>query len=384
METPYSFDEIRSYNDSEVAGAFSQLLANEQFLKIIPLVFPGVPAEQVVALFGSLNSIDEEQTKIILPFFENLLKKTLSSFDIIGLDKLGNDRDYTYISNHRDIILDSALFNIFRHKAGLPTTEIAIGDNLFVQKWVEIFVRVNRAFIVKRNLPLRELLTASAVLSAYIRHTIQEKRRSVWIAQREGRAKNSDDRTQPALLKMLAMSGKGSYAESLKELNIVPMTISYEYDPSDFLKAKEFQQKRDNPDYKKTQQDDAIHMLTGLLGWKGEVRYAVNGDINAALNEIAGTIKDKNQQIEAVAEVIDKRIHADYTIFASNEIALDMLALNIPFKRNYKDADKKAFQIYLQEQIDKIDLPNKDEDFLRTKMLEMYANPLINYLNATI
>jgi len=382
MKRVYSFDEIRSYNDNEVADVCSRLLADEQFLKIIPLVFPNVPTEQVVALLGSLKSIDEEQQKIILPFFENLITKTLSSFDVIGLEKLGKEKEYTFISNHRDIILDAALFNIFRHKAGLPTTEIAIGNNLFVQNWVEMFVRLNRAFIVKRNLPPRELLEASVVLSAYIRYTILEKRRSAWIAQREGRAKNSDDRTQPALLKMLAMSGSGSIAENLKDLNIVPMAISYEYDPCDFLKAKEFQQKRDNPEHTKTQADDSINMLTGLLGWKGEIRYVVNGDINAELSKIAENIKEKNQQIEAAAQAIDRKIHANYTIFLCNEIALDMLGLDIPFKRNYKDADKKAFQIYLQGQIDKIDLPNKDEDFLRTKILEMYANPVINYLKS--
>ena len=376
----HSFDDIRSYNDNEVNDACRRLLADEQFLKIIPLVFPGVPTEQVMDIFRHLNSVDEEQTKIILPFFDNLINKTLSNYNVIGLEKLGKEKEYSFISNHRDIILDSALFNIFRYKAGLPTTEIAIGDNLFVQNWVEIFCKINRAFVVKRNLAPRELLQASALLSAYIRSVITEKGRSVWIAQREGRAKNSDDRTQPALLKMLAMSGKNSPAENLQDLNIVPMAISYEYDPCDFLKAKEFQQKRDNPGYKKTQADDSVNMLTGLLGWKGEIRYVVNGDINAELSNIAQNIKEKNQQIEAAAQAIDRRIYANYTIYHCNEIALDMLALGIEFKKTYKDADKKAFQIYLQGQIDKIDLPDKDEDFLRTKILEMYANPFINQL----
>jgi hypothetical protein len=387
----HPFDDIRCYHDSEINDACQRLLANEHFQKIIPIIFPNVPVEQFVEIFGNLNSIDEQQEKIILPFYEKVLKPKMSKLEIVGLEQLDKSKEHTFISNHRDIILDSALLNIYRLQAGMSTTEIAIGDNLFVAKWVEIACKINRTFVVKRNLPPRELLQASAVLSAYIRHTITEKPRSIWIAQREGRSKTSDDRTQTALLKMLAMSGTKSPAENLLDLNIVPMAIAYEYDPCDFLKAKEFQQKRDNPDYKKTQADDSINMLTGLLGWKGEIRYTVNGDINSELEEIAQNIKEKNRQLEAIAQTIDRHIHANYKIFHSNEIALDMLleaqqtdvetrrATSLQ-SRTYNAADKKAFQMYLQGQIDRVDLPNKDEDFLRSKMLEMYANPLINQL----
>ena len=219
-------------------------------------------------------------------------------------------------------------------------------------------------------------------LSAYIRDTVARRNQSVWIAQREGRAKDSNDRTQVALLKMFNMSGNESLIENFKQLNLCPTAISYEYDPCDYLKAKEFQQKRDDAAYKKSQADDLLNMKTGVMGRKGRVRFYFVGNINEEIDRIASATSVKNEQLTAIAELIDKHIHLNYTIYPNNKVAYDELLGVDRFASEYSADERKAFDQYIQGQLQKIDLPNKDEEFLRTKMLEMYANPLINHLKA--
>jgi hypothetical protein len=265
----------------------------------------------------------------------------------------------------------------------METVEIAVGDNLLVFPWIEKLVRVNKSFIVQRGLSTRQVMESSKRLSAYIRHVLYEKKNSVWIAQREGRAKDSDDRTQTSLLKMFNLAGKtNDLIENLKELNICPVSISYEFDPCDFLKAKEFQQKRDNPEFKKTQQDDLINMQTGVMGYKGKVVYHLAGCINDELDRISGQTNNRNEQVEHIAKLIDSHIHKNFHITPENKIAYDEIWGGNAFAKEYSAAEKENFDEYLDKQILKIDLENKDRDFLRHKMLEMYANPLKNYLAA--
>ena len=241
---------------------------------------------------------------------------------------------------------------------------------------------MNKSFVVRRNLSVREQLTASKHLSEYIHHAIIRKEESIWVAQREGRAKDSDDRTQISLLKMLALSPeKSSFIDSIKELNIIPTALSYEYDPCDFLKAKEFQQKRDDPEYKKTQHDDLLNMETGILGQKGRVIFRFGKCINDELDKI--TEHDKRIQVEIVAGIIDREIHRNYEIYPGNYIAYDLLNDGNRFADKYTTEDVDNFKSYLNGQIEKIDLDNKDIPFLWSKMLEMYSNTLKNYLIAT-
>ena len=210
--------------------------------------------------------------------------------------------EHLFLSNHRDIVFDAGLFNILRHEQGLETTEIAIGDNLLIHPWIDKLVRLNKSFLVRRGLSVKERLVASKHMSEYIHYAINEKKESVWIAQREGRAKNSDDRTQDSLLKMLALYPDNKpFLESLREMNLIPLSISYEYDPCDYLKAKEFQLKRDNPEYKKSPQDDLINMQTGVMGFKGKVKYHIAGCINNELDKIAEKTSNKNEQIALIA-----------------------------------------------------------------------------------
>ena len=224
---------------------------------------------------------------------------------------------------------------------------------------------------MRRGLSLRETLAASQLMSRYIHFAVTEKRENIWISQREGRAKDSDDRTQDSVLKMLAMGG------SLKELNIVPLTISYEYDPCDYLKAQEFQQKRDNATYKKSRQDDLDNMKTGILGYKGRVVYRLAAPVNTWIDELADL--PKTEYYKALGERMDREIHRGYELFPCNYIALDELHGNQANSSHYTEADKQRFEDYLTGQLAKIQLPNKDEAFLRERILTMYANPVVNY-----
>jgi hypothetical protein len=379
----FNFEEIRCYNNEEVHGVLERLCEEKQFMKVLSTVYPLLPKENIKQRLMSYQSNYEFQKEMVCPFLQYLEANMTKGIDLNGLAKIDTSKAYLYISNHRDIILDSAFLCGKFIQRGLDTVEIAIGDNLLIYPWIEDLVRVNKSFIVKRGLSPRNVLESSQRLSAYIAHTISDKNQSIWIAQREGRAKDSNDRTQESLLKMFNMSGAGNFIENMKALNLCPLSISYEYDPCDFLKAKEMQQKRDNPCFKKDPKDDLINMETGVMGYKGKVVYEITGDISKELDAIANETSNRNQQIALTAELIDRRIHSNYTIFANNKIAFDLLKDAKHFSAEYTQTEKLDFERYLTLQIAKIELENKDHDFLRSKLLEMYANPLINKLHTS-
>ncbi|MBO7368399.1 MAG: 1-acyl-sn-glycerol-3-phosphate acyltransferase, partial [Paludibacteraceae bacterium] len=281
-----------------------------------------------------------------------------------------------FVSNHRDIVLDSAFLNSHLFYKGLPTTQIAIGNNLLAYPWITAAVRMNKAFVVKRDGSIKEQLLISKELSEYIRMVRTEYNESVWIAQREGRAKDSDDRTAPAIIKMFTMSGGRDMAESLEELNITPLSINYEFDPCDYLKAREFQLKRDQPDYKKSQQEDILNMQTGIMGYKGRVMFVI-GKPMRNLSAVTGDTP-KNEQAALLAKALDCEIHRNYYLFPINYVAADMLEGGNRFAEHYTAKDVVAVEKYLQSRLDLIDIPGKDEAFLRGKMLQMYGNPTLN------
>ncbi|NDP19457.1 MAG: acyltransferase [Paludibacter sp.] len=377
----FDFEEIRCYKNEEVHDALERLSNEKPFMKILSTIYPLMPKDIIKQKLASFHSNYEFQKEMVFPFLQYLEANMTKGIELLGLNKINPEDSYLYISNHRDIILDSALLCGKFIERGMDTVEIAIGDNLLISPWIEDLVRVNKSFIVKRGLSSRQILQSSQRLSAYIEHTVNKKKQSVWIAQREGRAKDSNDRTQESLLKMFNMNGTGSFTENLSNLNICPLSISYEYDPCDFLKAKEMQQKRDNPDFTKNPMDDLINMETGVMGYKGKVVYEITGTINRDLKIIASQTSNRNEQITLTAELIDKRIHANYTVFANNKIAYDVLKEEEQrFVKEYTEAEKNDFDRYLSFQICKIELENKDEKFLRSKLIEMYANPLINKL----
>ena len=378
-----NFDDIRSYTEEELPEVMQRMIDEKHFMKLLSTVFPLTPKEYLKEQLLKVKSVNEFQMTFAYPFLKDIEANKTNGFKLEGLDNIDRTKPYLYISNHRDITLDASLLCLAMMENGLDGVNIAIGDNLLIYKWIEEFVRYNRAFIVKRSLKGRQALEASQKLSAYMRYLITDKKESIWIAQREGRSKDSDDRTQESLLRMFTFGGKGDFYENLSELNICPLAISYEYDPTDYLKAKEFQQKRDNPEYKKETVDDLQNMEVGIMGYKGKVIYRITGDMNEEIKEIAQTTSILKDQISALAKEIDCRIHLNYTIFNVNRIAYDLLKKEQRFSAEYTDIERSEFEQYISKQIAKIDIPNKDSAFLRIKMLEMYANPLINQLNSS-
>ena len=375
------FDEIRPYNDEELPQIFEELIADPAFQKAATDAIPNVPFELLAQKIRACKSkLDFQET-----FCYGILWKIAADHtDGLTLDHTAlpdKSKAYTYVSNHRDIILDSGFLSILLIDQGMDTVEIAIGDNLLVYPWIKKLVRVNKSFIVQRALTMRQMLESSARMSRYMHYTINEKKQSIWIAQREGRAKDSNDRTQDSVLKMLAMGGEGDLIDRLMEMNIAPLAISYEYDPCDFLKAQEFQLKRDIEGYKKTTQDDLISMQTGLFGYKGKVHFQTAPCINDKLEQLDRSLP-KQELFSGISACIDRRIHGNYRIYSGNYVAYDLLKGTSEFAGHYTPEEKQRFVTYIEQQLGKIKIPNKDEDFLRGKLLLMYANPLVNYLAA--
>ena len=392
MIVPKEFDEIRPYEPEEIQQAFNDLLNDRQFALVLKGFVPWLPKSLrngvLRMAFWGVRTPLGFQKRFMKPLVKLIMRRHTDGclFDDHKLSVcISKPADrFTFVSNHRDIVLDSAFLDVMLVEAGYPTTvEIGIGDNLLIYPWIKRLVRMNKAFTVRRGLTPKETLRSSQLMSRYIHFAVSEKKENIWIAQREGRAKDSDDRTQDAVLKMLAMGAPESataLVDKLRDLNIVPLTISYEFDPCDYLKAQEFQQKRDQAGFKKSRQDDLDNMRIGIFGYKGHVVYRPAAPVNTWIDELADI--PKTDFYKALGERMDKEIHRNYQIYPCNYIALDELNDSTQYADHYTAADKQRFEDYLQGQMAKITLPEKDEPFLRERMLTMYANPLINHLAA--
>ncbi|MDF9829277.1 1-acyl-sn-glycerol-3-phosphate acyltransferase [Parabacteroides sp. PF5-6] len=377
----HKFDDIRPLTNDEVRDAIEELVTNEDLIEALRYIKPDLDQEQFIAYMRTCRTKEEFKSILAYETVMTIAKKTTFSLTISGRSRLpeGNPA-CTFISNHRDIVLDPAFLNVMLYDVGYGMTQVAIGDNLLIKPWIDTVVRLNNAFIVKRGVSGRQQLEASLTLSEYIHHTIKETRESLWIAQREGRAKDSYDKTQTSILKMLNMGGEAKdILTNIMELNIVPISISYEFDPCDFLKAQEFQLRRDNPEFVKSKRDDLLAMETGILYNKGRVHFTIGTPINKALAQLDPAM-EKADLYNAIASVIDREIYTHYRFYPCNYVAYDMITGTRRFSDMYSLKDKKYFEEYLQVQLDKIVIPNKDESFLRHKILEMYTNPLKNYL----
>lgn len=371
------FDAIRPFESEELPEVFERLLGNAQFAQVVAYVFKDVPFDMLAQKMRACKTNLEFQVAFCYPFIKGLLQKASLGCDM-NVDAIDMEKRYTFVSNHRDIVLDSALLDVLLVDAGCKTTcEIAIGDNLLSLPWVKDLVRINKSFIVERSVSLRQMLLSSKRLSDYMHLVIAQKHDNVWIAQREGRAKDSNDRTQESIIKMMVMGGEGSLVERLKGLHIVPLAISYEYDPCDFLKAQEFQLKRDIADWKKGPMDDVVSMQTGIMGYKGHIHYDAAPCIDAWLDTLDPDMP-KADFFKAVATHIDEEVFRRYRLYPSNYVALDELEGTTAHADRYTAEQKAQFDGYIAQQMAKIQLPNKDEAFLRERLLTMYANPARN------
>ena len=393
--TIHDFDEIRPYEPEEMPEVFEELLNDRQFNMImkgfVPWLPKGVRNGLLRLMFKGVKTSQDFQIRFMKPVVKLELWKCTDGATFGYPKDMNKDDRHLFISNHRDIVLDSAILDLMLYENGfVKTCEIGIGDNLLIYPWIKKLVRMNKTFTVRRGLTAHEMMRSSVLMSQYMHFAINQKRENIWIAQREGRAKDSDDRTQDSVLKMFCMgyekngddngNGNGNVIDALKHLHIAPLTISYEHDPCDYLKAQEFQAKRDNPQWKKSKQDDLDNMKTGIMGKKGKVHYELSPCIDEWLDTLDRSLP-KKEIFRLVAEHIDHEIHSRYKIYPCNWIAMDELD-GTDHSDKYTAKDKAEFEKYLEGQIAKITLPNPDKTFLRERIMTMYANPLRNKLAA--
>ena len=379
------FQDIAPYEDNVFRQTMSRLVKEPGFENAIKYVMPGSDYEQVVQNLLRIENKEDFQKNVMYGILLLLEQKTTAGVTDSGLDNIPSGQNVLFITNHRDIVLDASFLGLAMIRRGMPAQEVALGDNLLIYDWIEDLVRLNKGIIVKRNLRLTKALEAARQLSGYIHYCINEKHESVWIAQREGRAKDSNDVTQESVIKMLALAGeKNGIVERLMELNITPTAISYEYDPNDYLKAREYLAKRRDPDFHKSQRDDLLSMETGILKYKGRVHFEVGQCINNGLQEIAH-ITDKVEIVRRECALIDKEIHLGYKIDPINYIAYDRVNNTSLFSDEYTAEDVCNFDSYLETQLGKVDLPDitaEEKEYMRSLIMTMYANPLRNKLVA--
>ena len=373
------YDDIRPLLPEEVPGAIEGLIALPELRAIYERLGLSWSWEELSALLRSCRSVEDFKQRVSYHWVKQVMRGCCTSVELTGAEQLRPGGAYTYVSNHRDIVLDSAFLNVLLADAGAKYPQIAIGDNLMIYPWVETPVKLNGSFLVRRGLQGRQVLLAAKLLSEYMHEAVAEGQ-SIWIAQREGRAKDSSDHTQPALLKMLAMgSPERQPAAALASLNIVPVTCSYEYDPCDYLKAQEMQLKRDVADYKKSPADDGINMRTGIQGWKGRVTFHIGRPLSQLLPADTSALS-----VEELASLMDAEIHRHYVLYPLNYVAYDELE-GTDSSENYTAEERAEALRYIEARLQLVQLPEglePDKAFLRHCILTMYANPLRNQRKA--
>ncbi len=370
------YNEIRPYRDHEFRKVMDKMLNSSMADLLISTVFPGESVEDIKNLLRKIDTINEFQEKVIYKAVMGLLSKTSSGLTASGLENLDNKSAYLFISNHRDIILDPTILNTVIVEHGHETAEVAIGDNLLGTPWIKHLARLNKSFIVKRNLSVRELMASSKLLSQYISESIFDKEHSVWIAQREGRAKDGDDRTQPGVLNMIGLSAKGSLKDHFINMNIVPVSMSYEHDPCDVDKVRSLYALKLFGGYTKEKNEDNMAMRKGILGDKGKIHIHFGKPIREEIAAMPDNLH-KNEFNQQLGVIIEQHIIRNYKTQKSNFIAYDLLFNRSDENLNYSDKDKEDFIKDIEQKVDSM-AGEKDE--VRSIFLKMYARPYQNQL----
>lgn len=370
------FDEIRPFYDAEVNAALQSVAKHPMMKALMSFTFPDQDEEFWLDQFKDIHTIKDFQSQFISQTVRQILKRSSEGLTTSGFEDLDKNTAYLFISNHRDIVLDTSLLNLALFDQGLIMTSSAIGDNLVNKSFINVLAKLNRNFLVQRGLSMREQLSSSKILSEYISTLLKEENRSVWMAQREGRTKDGNDATQQGVLKMLAMAaGDLSLSEFFKNLKLVPLSISYEYDPTDILKMPQIMAKSRNEVYVKEDNEDFNTMLSGVLGQKRHIHLHAGKVIDVELDNIEAENDNKNKQLQAIAQIIDQSILQNYKLWPTNFIAYDLLYATKRYAEQYTDAEKQLFERRLEMRIDVSDKA------LKESFLAMYANPVINKIN---
>jgi hypothetical protein len=367
------FDDIRPYDDSEISGAMQRIISNPYFDYIVNFLYPGVPVEAVKEKFRTFNAVNSFQVNVMNSAIQNILKSSSSGLSYSGIENIVNTKKYLFLSNHRDILLDSAILQIILYANKHEPSEITFGDNLMSSDFIVDIGKSNKMFKLIRGGTPKQIFVNSMHTSKYIRYAINEKHESIWIAQRNGRTKDGNDQTQLAVLKMFGMSGGREFIQNFAELNIAPVAISYEFDPGDFLKTKELYISR-RQSYVKAPGEDLNSIITGIKQFKGRVHLSFTKPVSEEdLSNIGNA--PKNEQIQSLAKLIDSRVHENFKLWNTNYIAYDILNGNC-FGKAYSITEKTAFTDYLNKTVAGIE---GDQEELKSIFLSIYANPVQNY-----
>jgi hypothetical protein len=375
MSQTNNFDEIRPYYDHEARAAMQKLKQDPMFMQLVNYIWPGMTKEEAFAKAEKVNDNMTFQLEFMHQAIRIIVARSSDGLTSSGFENIDPSRSYLYIANHRDILLDSAILQILLVEHGFKTSEITFGNNLMQGPFITDFGKLNRMFTVIREGNSRELYETSQRLSAYIRHTIVEKNVSVWIAQRNGRTKDGYDLTQTGLIKMLNLSSKKSFSESMKEMNIVPLCISYEYEPCDDLKVQELYLSSLHSKYVKAPGEDLNSIITGIKQHKGRIHMAVGKPIIAELEEIERTYSNENEKIKQLVSLIDEQLYNNYKLWPVNYIAEDIAnnsSANAGASK-YSPEEKENFINYIKDKISRL---KGDEQTLFNLFITMYSNPV--------
>lgn len=377
MATTEDFEDIRPYRDDEVPEVINRIVENESFERLMNYVYPNEVYAELAESMRSISTVRDFQSRVSYPAMRKVINRTVERLSMSGLENVGTNNARLYISSHRDIILDSAILNVVLYEAGAGTIETAIGNNLLSDELVADLTKLNKNFVVKRNTGAREFYENSMLLSAYIRHTIVDRREGIWIAQREGRTKDGMDKTQPGLLKMLGMNCEHTMRRCFRELAITPVAISYEYDPCDVLKVPELKALSREKKYRKKPEEDFNSILTGITGNKGRVHLGIGKPLDEEL-EVLAEVPSQNDKLRVLGEIIDKRIFSEYKLWPSNYMALDLVENTSAHREHYTAEQLRDFEARMNERLREAGLTEEEDLQL---LLNMYANPVRNAEN---
>jgi 1-acyl-sn-glycerol-3-phosphate acyltransferase len=369
------FDAIRPFYDAEINEGIKSSVNHPMMKALMNFTFPNVADEVWKEQLLKTHSIRDFQCNFIYHSVQKVLEKSSDGLSTSGFEKLEKNTSYLFISNHRDIILDTSLLNAALFEHGLVMTASAIGDNLVKKSFLQTLSKLNRNFLVLRGLPPREMLQSSKLMSEYIGQLLQRENRSVWIAQREGRTKDGNDATHQGVLKMLAMgTDEAQLMDYFKKIKVVPVSISYEYDPTDALKMPQLIAEANNETYIKEKNEDFMTLLSGIMGQKKHIHIHVGDVLDAEIEAIKGTYDNSNKQIQALAQAIDDSILSTYKLWPTNYIAYDLLHGTSTYAAQYTDIEKAVFERRLEKRV------NSRSEFEIHGILSMYANPVVNKL----
>ena len=367
------FESISPYTDAEAAEALSKLAEYPLLSHVSQQFFPEESPDFLKDLLKSIKTIDDFQVLVMQKFVRWVLEHTAKNFSYDGVSNIDPTKKFLALSNHRDIILDPAITQLVLYTNGIPMTEIAVGDNLITNKTIEYLIRSNRMIKVVRGITARELYLSSQLLSKYIRLNITEQRSSIWLAQRQGRTKNGYDLTEQGLLKMLDMSGTSDFQKNFEELNIIPMSISYEYEPCDILKARELVISRKRK-YVKADGEDLNSIMVGIMSQKGNIHLNIGKPLTT--EEIAAAAQcDKNDRYQLIRHAVDLRVIEGYRLWKNNYVAYDILNHTFKYSDMYSISDVESFVLYMEHKLDTVEKEINRED-LRRIFLQIYANPV--------